>query len=123
MDWLHIRDLRLRCIVGVHVHERKAEQDLHLDIDLAFDFSAAAASDHLQDTLDYTVLAAKLNDWARREKFQLIETMAVRACDLILLDWPLVMRCRVSIKKPMALPLARHAAVTAERARSTGDAA
>ncbi len=115
MDWMQIRDLRLRCIVGVHLHERKAEQDLHLDIDLAFDFTAAAASDDLADTLDYTTLTAKLNDWARREKFQLIETLAVRACELIRKEWPRVQRCRVTVKKPMALPLARHAAVTAER--------
>jgi 7,8-dihydroneopterin aldolase/epimerase/oxygenase len=115
MDWLHINDLRLRCIVGVHLHERKSEQDLHLDIALAFDFTEAAASDNLEDTLDYTTLTSKLTDWARREKFQLIETLAVRACDLIRAEWPKVRRCRVTVKKPTALPLARHASATAER--------
>lgn len=119
MNCLHIKDLRMRCIVGVHLHERKAEQDLLVDLELVFDFGAAAASDDLRDTLDYTVLTARLNDWARREKFQLIETMAVRACEWILREWPVVMHCRVLIKKPMALPLARYAGVSAERKRIT----
>jgi FolB domain-containing protein len=119
MDWLHIKDLRIRCIVGVHLHERKAEQDLLVDLDLALDFSAAAASDDLGDTLDYTVLTARLNDWARREKFQLIETMSVHACDWILREWPEVQECRVWIKKPTALPLAQYAGVSAERKRKT----
>jgi len=117
-DCIQIRDFRLRCIVGVHRHERKAEQDLLVDIDIDYDFGVAALSDKLEDTLDYTWVTGTLNEWARREKFQLIETMAVRACELLLREWPKVVQCRVAIKKPMALPLARHAAVVAERSRA-----
>lgn len=115
MGAIAVHDLRVRCIVGVHTHERKIEQDLLIDLHLELDFTEAAASDSISRTIDYTALTDRLEEWIRREKFRLIETLAERACDLILKEWPETRMCRVTIKKPSALPKARYAAVTAER--------
>ncbi len=115
MGILDVHDLRIRCIVGVHTHERKVEQDLHVDVRLDFDFEAAAKNDQLAHTIDYTRLTERLEAWMRQEKFQLIETMAERACVLILEEFPQVRNCSVTIKKPSALPKARYAAVTSQR--------
>jgi dihydroneopterin aldolase len=114
MGILDIEDLRIRCIVGVYTHERKIEQDLFVDIRLEFDFSEAARTDQIGHTLDYTRLAAMLEEWMQREKFQLIETLAERSCVLITEAFPEVRHCRVTIKKPGALPAARYASVTSE---------
>ncbi len=114
MGILDIRDLRIRCIVGVHKHERKVEQDLLVDIGLEFDYSEAAHTDQIGLTIDYTHLASILELWMQREKFQLIETLAARACILITDEWPQISKCRVTIKKPSALPKARYASVTSE---------
>ena len=115
MGILTIQDLRIRCIVGIHTHERKVEQGLFVDVRLQFDFTSASRSDHISQTIDYTRLAELLEKWARREKFKLIETLAERACALICAEWPQIERCRVTIKKPGALPHASYAAVTAEK--------
>jgi dihydroneopterin aldolase len=115
MGTLSVHDLRVRCIVGVHTHERKIEQDLLIDLVLEFDFTDAAREDGIGKTIDYTLLTERLEEWIRQEKFKLIETLAERACDLIRKEWPQVKLCRVTIKKPSALPKARFAAVTAER--------
>ena len=115
MGLLAIHDLRVRCIVGMHTHERKIEQDLLVDLDLDLDFEKAAKSDDIAHSIDYTLLAARLEDWIRKEKFQLIETLAERACVLICGEWPQISRCRITIKKPGAMPKARYAAVTCER--------
>ncbi len=116
MGVLNIEDLKVRCIVGVYTHERKVEQDLFVDVRLEFDFSEAARTDQIAHTLDYTRLAAMLEEWMQREKFQLIETLAERACALIIEAFPQVRHCRVGIKKPAALAEARHAKVTSEMA-------
>lgn len=116
MGILNIEDLRIRCIVGVYKHERKVEQDLFVDVRLEFDFSEAARTDQIDHTLDYTRLVAILEEWMQREKFQLIETLAERACVLITDAFPEVRHCRVTIKKPAALPAARYASVTCELA-------
>lgn len=114
MGILDIHDLRVRCIVGIHTHERKIEQDLFVDVRLEFDFSEAARTEQIAHTIDYTRMAALLEEWMRREKFQLIETLAERACLLIADEWPHIRLCRVTIKKPGALPEARYASVTSE---------
>ena len=114
MGILNIEDLKVRCIVGVYTHERKVEQDLFVDVRLEFDFSEAARTDQINHTLDYTRLAAMLEEWMQREKFQLIETLAERACVLITDEFPQVRECRVTIKKPAALADARLATVTSE---------
>ena len=123
MGIIAIQDLRIRCIVGVHTHERKVEQDLFVDVRMEADFGEASRTDHLSHTIDYTRVAALLEEWMRREKFMLIETLADRACDLLRSEWPQVTRCRVTIKKPAALPLARYASVTSEKGASPGEGA
>jgi dihydroneopterin aldolase len=114
MGILNIEELKIRCIVGVYKHERKVEQDLIVDVRLEFDFSRAASTDQIDHTLDYTRLTAMLEEWMQREKFQLIETLAERACVLITDAFPEIRHCRVTIKKPAALPAARYASVTSE---------
>jgi dihydroneopterin aldolase len=117
MDMLSIRDLKISCIVGVHSHERKREQDLFLDVDLWLDFHPAAASDHLQNTIDYTTVADDITEFIRAEKFQLIETLAQRACERLLRMQTRLQRCRLVIRKPAAVPNALCAMVTVERER------
>ena len=118
MDKLSIQDLRVSCIVGVHPHERKREQDLFIDVDLWFDCSRAEASDHLSDTIDYTIVAEDLTAFIRAEKFQLIETLAQRTCERLLRLQPVLQRCRLAIRKPAAVQNARCAAITVERERT-----
>jgi dihydroneopterin aldolase len=115
MGIIAVQDLKVRCIVGVNLRERKVEQDLFLDLRIETDFAEAAGTDLLAHTVDYTAMAEMLTEFIRREKFKLIETLAERACALLCAEWPQIRRCRVTIKKPGALPKARHAAVTAER--------
>ncbi len=119
MDQLSIRDLKVSCIVGVHAHERKREQDLFLDADLWFDFGPAAISDHLRDTIDYTLVAEDLTEFIRAEQFQLIETLAHRACERLLNQQSQLKRCRLNIRKPGAVPNAACASVSVERERKT----
>ena len=117
MDMLSIRELRVSCIVGVHPHERKHEQDIFLDIDLWFNFNPATAQDRLQDTLDYTRMAEDVTAFIRSERFQLIETLAHRTCERLLRLQTALHRCRLVIRKPGALPNALCVAVTVEQDR------
>ena len=114
---LSIRELKVSCIVGVHAHERKREQELFLDADLWFDFGPVAVSDHLRDTIDYTLVAEVLTTFIRAERFQLIETLAHRACELLLKRLMQLQKCRLVIRKPGAVPNAQCAMITVEQER------
>lgn len=114
---IFVNDLRVTTIVGILPEERVNEQDIFVDVEMDHDFGAAAASENVETTVDYAEVSTVLTDWIRDEQFQLIETMAVRGCDLILERWPGISRARLTIKKPDAVAAARHTAVTFERMR------
>jgi len=42
--------------VGVYLHEKENPQPLYLDLELSISLADAAASDNLDDTLDYGAL-------------------------------------------------------------------
>lgn len=52
-DKIYIRDLALRCIIGVYPEEKREKQDVVINIVLECDHSAAAKSDNLDDAIDY----------------------------------------------------------------------
>ena len=58
-DRLMIRGLELRCVVGVEDWERRMPQRVVVEIELRGDFSAAANSDDLSETLDYRTPCVK----------------------------------------------------------------
>lgn len=48
MDKVLIRQLRIDTVIGVYEWEKKIQQSLFLDLDMAWDNKAAAASDDYQ---------------------------------------------------------------------------
>lgn len=105
----------VRCVIGVHPHERGSTQELLVSVELDTDFSTAAATDDLADTLDYTRIAETVERCAVEGRFQLIETLAERLADLLLTTT--VDRVTVEIEKPAALGATRHVGVRVSRSR------
>jgi len=112
-----LRGLRIDCIVGIYEHERASEQALFLDVEVDRDFAAAAASDHVSDTLDYDHLARALTELARERQYQLLETFAEEGAALLLTNHPEVGRVSIEIRKPAAVPAADCSMVRIERRR------
>ena len=81
-DSIVVRGLRLWAHVGVLEQERAHGQWFELDLDLAAGLSAAAASDRLADTLDYSRLITALQAQARTVRCQTLEHYSERMLDL-----------------------------------------
>jgi dihydroneopterin aldolase len=113
-----LQGFRVDCIVGIYQHERQTRQAVIMDIDLDYDFAAAAASDAIGDAVDYDGIARAVTDLAQRRAFQLIETMAEETAALLLAQLPQVRRVRLEIRKPAAVPAAACSFVRVERTRS-----
>ena len=60
LDIIFIHDLAIDCVIGVWDWERETLQTVYLDLDFAWDISAAGRSDRLEDTLSYKEIAAAL---------------------------------------------------------------
>jgi dihydroneopterin aldolase len=86
---------------GVFEFERREGQTFVIDLALGVDTAPAAASDDLQDTVDYGSLVASVKAAVEKDPVDLIETLAQRTADICLLD-ARVEWVRVTVHKPDA---------------------
>ncbi len=116
LDKIHIRDLLVRCIVGIYDEERAAKQDVVINITLYADFSAACHSDHIEDTVDYKRIKKQVVAMVENSQYFLLEKLADAIAGICLND-PKVRRVQVCVDKPGALRFARTVAVEITRER------
>lgn len=95
--------LELDCIIGIMPTERVHRQPLFIDVEMDCDFSAAAASEHISDAVDYAEISILLDKLIHDKAYQLVETLVSEACDLILQTAPKVLRVVVTARKPNAV--------------------
>lgn len=115
MDTIHIRGLRLRTTIGVAQWERKARQDLIINITIHGDQRKAGKSDDLADTVDYKAIRDGLVAFIEASSFQLLETLANAIAEQVLAADG-VEAVDVTIDKPGALRFADSVAVSIHRA-------
>lgn len=114
MDRIHLRDLRLRAIIGVYPEERRQKQDLVLNLELQVDLRQAGETDRIEDTVDYHLLQQRIIAQVEASTHALIEKLAAEIAQTCL-DHPAVKAVRVILDKPGALRFARSVAVEIER--------
>ena len=86
---------------GVFDFERRQGQAFVIDLTLGLDTAPAAATDDLQDTVDYGTLVARVKVAMESDPVDLIETVAQRIADVCLTDGR-VEWARVTLHKPDA---------------------
>jgi len=99
MDTVFVRDLVVQGKHGVHEHERAAQQSFAVDIEAEYDARAGAASDRIDDTVNYSRFVETATRVVTEESFYLIERLAETIAREILAD-ERVQRVRVTIRKP-----------------------
>ncbi|MCU0856981.1 MAG: dihydroneopterin aldolase [Pontiellaceae bacterium] len=117
MDRIHIRDLALRCIIGLYPEERTNKQDVLINITLETDLRAAGNSDALENTVDYKTIKLGILDFAENSRFKLIESLA-EGIAAICLKEQRIQSVTVTIDKPGALRFCRSVAVEITRNRT-----
>ncbi len=115
-DRILIRDLALRCIIGVQPEERRARQDVVLNIAMEADCRRAARTDDLADAVDYKAIKRDIIEMVEASSYHLLETLAERVADICLRPRG-VRRVTVTVDKPGALRFARSVAVEIRRTR------
>jgi len=116
MDRIFIRDLALRCIIGIYPDERREKQDIVINIEMQCDLRKAGRSDDLNDTVDYKTIKKAILKLVEKSGFQLIESLAENIADIALAD-DKVQQVVVTIDKPGALRFAKSSAVEITRER------
>ena len=115
MSQISIVDLEVFYRVGVPDAERAQPQRLLLTIGMEADFTAAAQTDGIADTIDYYAVTQRLLKLGEGREWKLIEKLAADIAGLILAEFkPLAVTVEV---KKFIIPEARHVAVTLTQAR------
>lgn len=105
-DAIHIRDLALRCIIGIYPEERREKQDVVINLTLWADLRRAGRTDDIADTVDYKTIKKQVIALVESSAFNLVERLAQAIADVCLAD-SRVARARVMVAKPAALRFAR----------------
>ena len=114
MDIIYIHGLQCTCRVGVWDWEKRIDQTLVLDIDLATNIKVAAKSDDLQDTLDYKKISDRVIEYAQANTFDLIETLVERLAGTILEEFN-VPWVRIKLDKGGVVKNVNHVGILIER--------
>lgn len=112
---ISIVDLEVFFRVGVPAAERATPQRLQLTVEMEFDFSAAARSNDIADTIDYHAVAQRLLKFGEGRSWKLIEKLATDIANTVLIEFK-PSGVSVVVKK-FIIPEARHVSVSLEKRR------
>jgi len=121
-DIIFVGGLTTECIIGIWDWERRVKQKIVLDIEMAADIRKAAASDHIDDTLDYKRVSKRLLQFVGDSQFQLVETLTERIAEIVVTEFD-VPWVRVRLNKQGAIRGSRDVGILVERRREDYDAA
>ena len=114
MDQIFLTGLTTDCIIGIWDWERRVKQKVVVDIEMAADIRKAAASDAIQDTLDYKKVAKRLLQFVSESQFQLVETLTERIAQIVVTEFG-VPWVRVRLNKQGAIRGSRDVGILVER--------
>ena len=117
-DKIYIRDLEIRCIIGVNQDERTEKQDVVINVILFTDTRKAGRTDALADSVDYKRVKKAILSLVESSEFLLIEKLAEEIAK-VCLDDSKVQKVNVTVDKPGALRYTRSVAVEIVRTRES----
>jgi dihydroneopterin aldolase len=114
MDIVFLRGLRIETVIGIYDWEKGIKQPVILDLEMSTDVARAAASDRIEDAVDYKAVSKRLKQFVGEGRFELVETLAERCAEIIRTEFG-VRWVRLTANKIGAVSDARDVGVTIER--------
>jgi len=121
LDKILIKDLELFAYHGVLKEEKNLGQKFLLSLELDLHLRNAGTADDLNKTVNYAELCERVETEFKKEKYALIETVAEKIAEYILVNYPIIKSVKLTLKKPWApiLKPVDYVAVQIERSWHT----
>ena len=114
MDTIFLRDLEVDATIGIFEWEKRIKQKVRIDLEMATNIATAAASDSIDDALDYKAISKRIIQFVEDSRYELIETLIEKVAEILLLEFSIPW-VRVTISKPGAVRGSRNVGITIER--------
>ena len=111
---IFVHDLRVATVIGIYEWERRIKQTVSIDLEMAADIRKAAATDTIEDTLNYKAVSKRVVAFVEASQFRLVETLGNDITELLMNEFS-VPWVRVTVKKPGAVRGSREVGVLIER--------
>lgn len=109
-DFVKVKGLKVKAVIGVFDWEREIEQPLLIDVSMATDISKAGKSDDIKDAINYKEVCDDIAELCQQTKAMLIERLAELIAEHILTKYNTT-QVEVSVAKPTAIKEADVVAV------------
>ena len=116
MDKIFLNELKVETVIGIWEWERKIRQTVVIDLEMSADIAKAAATDKVEDTLNYKSVAKRVQAFVADSSFQLVETLAERIAGIVREEFD-VEWVKVRVNKPGAIRGSRDVGILIERGR------
>lgn len=114
MDIVYIRDLRIDARIGIYDWEKAIQQQVRIDLEMAWDNRVPAASDKIEDALNYKETAQKVIALVQSQHFDLVERLAEDIAAMLMTEMK-VPWLRMTLGKPGAVKSSSEVGVCIER--------
>lgn len=114
MDIVYIKDLRIEAGIGIYDWEKAVKQQVRIDLEMAWDNSVPAASDSIEDALNYKLTAQKVIEFVQAQHFDLVERLAEEVAAMLMQEMK-VPWLRLTVGKPGAVKQSKEVGVCIER--------
>ncbi|MGH8729670.1 MAG: dihydroneopterin aldolase [Burkholderiales bacterium] len=114
MDVIFIREFRFDTLIGIYDWEKKVPQRIELNIEIGLANGKAAASNDIDDTIDYGRVISRIRETCKARHFPLLEALAEHLARLILDEFHAA-SVKLSVAKLALFPGVKQVGVTIER--------
>ncbi len=114
MDIVYIKDLRVAAGIGIYDWEKAIKQQVRIDLEMAWDNSVPAASDCIDDALNYKLTAQKVIELVESQHHDLVERLAEDIAAMLMNEMK-VPWLRLTVGKPGAVKQSKEVGVSIER--------
>ena len=114
MDIVYVRDLKLDARIGIYEWEKRILQKIRIDLEMGWDNRVPAASDAINDTLNYKTAAKLVMQLVEGTHYELVERLAETIATTLMreLNVPWI---QVTVGKPGAVRGSSEVGVKIER--------
>lgn len=113
-DTIFIKDLEVKCLIGIFDWERKKKQKVRINLAFPSNIQKAARRDRIEDATDYKAIAKHTIRFVSESRYFLVETLAEKLAQSLLSKFSLP-EVKLTISKPGAIRYAADVGIEITR--------